>query len=61
MEEAFLATLEGMAESIENREELLVLQQEQRDTLMILCLESGTRGKGEGNRGGGEDEPIDSE
>ena len=53
MEEAILATLEGLAEAVENKEEPIVFQQEERDTLMILGSDFCTRGGGEGNGGGG--------
>lgn len=62
MEEVVLATLEGLEEAIEDGEEPLVFQQGEQDTLVILGSDFGTRGGGEGSRGGGgRDKPTDSE
>ena len=61
MEEAVLATLEGLSEAIENREEPLVFQEGEWDTLMIFGSDSNIGGGGEGSEGGGGgDKPTDS-
>jgi len=60
--EVIIATLEGLAEAIEDKEEPPLFRQGERDTLVILGSNSGTGGGGEGSRGGGGvDEPSDSE
>lgn len=62
MEEAILATLEGMIEAIENGEEPMVFQNRQQDTPVILISYSSTRGRVGGSKGGrGGDEPTESE
>ena len=62
MEEAILATIEGLAKDIEDKEEPLAFRQGEQDTLVILGSDSGTGGRGEGSGGGkGGDEPTDSE
>lgn len=62
MEEAVLSTLEGLVEVVENREEPSVFRQGEQDTLIILGIDSGTWGRGEGRwGGGGRDEPTNSE
>ena len=52
MKEAVLVTLEGLAEAIEDGEELPVFQQGKQDTLVILESDSGIGGGGEGGKGG---------
>lgn len=68
MEEEIIATLEGLAEAIENREEPLVFQQGEQHTFMILGSDFGI-GRGGKGSGGGESgyelvdsqlEPLDS-
>ena len=46
VEEAVLATLEGLAKAIEEGEEPLVFWQGEQDTLVILGSDSGARGGG---------------
>jgi len=59
VEEAVLATLEGLAEAIEDRGEPMVFSQGKQDTLMILGSDSIIGGRGEGSRGArGIDEPT---
>ena len=61
MEEALIATFEGLAEDIEYGEEPMVFQQGEWDTHVILGLDFSTRGRGEGSEEGrGRDEPTDT-
>lgn len=62
VEEAALATFQGLAEAIEDGEEPLVFRQCEHDTLVILGSNSSIGGEREGSRGGGgEEKPMDSE
>ena len=62
MEEAILATLEGLEEAIEDGEESLIFPRDEQGTLVILGSNSGIWGGGKGNGGvGGRDKPTDSD
>jgi len=59
MEEAVVATLEGIVEAFEYGEEPLVFWQGEQDSLVILGSNSGTRGGAEVKKGGeGRDELL---
>ena len=60
VEEAVLATLEGLEEAIEDREEPPIFLKEKQVTLVILGSKSSIGGGGEGSgRGEGRDKPTD--
>lgn len=59
MEKVVLATVKGLTEVVEKREETLVFRQGEKGTLVILGSDSGTESGGEGSRwGGGGEEPT---
>lgn len=62
MEEAVLATLKGLEEVVDVREEPPIFFEDKQGTLVVLGLNFGVRGGGEGSGGsGGRDEPTDSD
>ena len=53
VEEAVLATLEGLGEAIEDENKSPILRQSEQGTLVVLGLDLGIGGGGEGRGGGG--------